>query len=151
MPQSLARVYVHTVFSTKDRHPYFSSEEEWPEIHSYLGAIAKNLDCDPVQVGGIADHVHLLTVQSRTSTLAEFVKETKRVSSGWLKKRSDQYAKFAWQAGYGCFSVGEDSVDSVVPYIQGQNDHHTTISYQDEYRRLLREHGIEFDERYVWD
>jgi REP element-mobilizing transposase RayT len=151
MPQSLSRVLIHTAFSTKERAPLLSDTELRGETHAYLGGIAKQLGCDPIRVGGVADHVHLLTVLPRTMTIADFVKEVKRVSSNWIKERGGIHAKFQWQSGYGVFSVSPADVDQMVRYIEDQELHHRATGFQDEYRALLREQGIEFDERYVWD
>jgi REP element-mobilizing transposase RayT len=121
------------------------------ELHRYLGGILANHDCQPLIVGGVADHVHLLSTLSRTRTAAEVVKEVKRGSSLWLKTRSPDLHEFAWQNGYGIFSIGASQVETVQRYIAGQEEHHRRVSFQDEFRQLLRRYGIEFDERYVWD
>ena len=101
MPQSLANVVIRTVFSTKHRTPFLRDRRIRDEMHRHLGGVAKNLDCQPLLVGGPADHVHLLTTLSRIRTIAEFVKETKRVSANWIQERDDSYRRFHWQAGYG--------------------------------------------------
>jgi len=150
MPQSLARVLIHTVFSTKNREPLLRDSAFRDEMHSYLGGCAKMMDCLPVRVGGVEDHVHLLTALSRKVTLAEFVKEIKRNSTLWAKGERGQL-EFGWQAGYGCFSVSESQVQAVSRYIENQEEHHRKITFQDEYRELLRRHGEKWDERYVWD
>lgn len=151
MPQSLSRVVIHTVFSTKGREPAFQNPAFRAEVHAYLGGCAKTLDCLPIQIGGVADHVHLLTTLPRTLCIADFVKEVKRVSTGWIQERGGLFAQFHWQAGYGCFSVSESMVPKVVRYIEGQEEHHRTITFQDEYRELLRRHGQKWEEQYVWD
>ena len=150
MPQSLSRVLIHTVFSTKNRAPLLRDSTFRDEMHSYLGGCTKALDCQPIQIGGVEDHVHLLTSLSRTVSIAEFVKEVKRNSSRWAKGKEEQ-AEFTWQSGYGCFSVSESQVLTVTRYIENQEKHHRTITFQDEYRELLHRHGEEWDERYVWD
>ena len=150
MPQSLARILIHTVFSTKDRVPYMQDPEVRAEMHNVLGGTAKRLDCKPIRIGGTADHAHLLTALARTVAPAEFVKEVKRVSTNWIKERED-YSGFHWQAGYGCFSIGQSQVRDVCDYIAGQNEHHQKTSFQDEFRAFLRRYEIEYDERYVWD
>ena len=149
MPQSLANVLIHTVFSTKHRQPFLREEQLRDEMHRYLGGVAKTLGCQPLTVGGVEDHVHLLTTLSRTSTIADFVKETKRVSTVWVQGKGRP--GFHWQAGYGVFSVGQSEVERVRAYIRDQAVHHTGVSFQEEYRKVLAAHGIEFDERYVWD
>ena len=151
MPQSLARVVIHTVFSTQGREPVFQNAAFRDELHAYLGGCAKTLDCLPLQIGGVEDHVHLLTTLSRTITIADFVKEVKRVSTGWIQTRGGLFRQFHWQAGYGCFSVSESKVPAVIQYIQGQEEHHRQQTFQEELRRILSAHGQAWDERYVWD
>jgi putative transposase len=151
MPQSLAKILVHTVFSTKDRRPFLRDKMLREELHRYLGGILTNLDCQPVIVGGVEDHVHLLCALSRTCEAAAMVKEVKRGSSLWLKVKGPEMADFAWQNGYGIFSIGFSQLAAVRDYIAGQEEHHRNISFQDEFRQLLNRYEIEFDERYVWD
>ena len=151
MPQSLAKILVHTVFSTKDRRPLLRDKPLRDELHRYLGGILTNIECQPVIVGGVEDHVHLLCALSRTCDAAAMVKEVKRGSSLWLKTKSPDLADFAWQNGYGIFSIGVSQLESVRDYIAGQEEHHRKVSFQDEFRRLLQRYEIEFDERYVWD
>ena len=147
MPQSLAKILVHTVFSTKERRPFLRDKE----LHRYLGGILTNLDCQPIIAGGVEDHVHLLCALSCTCGPAEMVKEAKRGSSLWLKTRGPDLQAFAWQNGYGIFSIGFSQIQSVRDYIAGQEEHHREVSFQDEFRQLLRRYEIAFDERYVWD
>ena len=151
MPQSLATILIHTVFSTKDRRPFLRDRLLRDELHRYLGRILSNLECQPIIVGGVEDHVHFLCALSRTCTPAEMVKETKRGSSLWLKTRSPDLCHFAWQNGYGVFSIGFSQIEPVRDYIAKQEEHHRKVSFQDELRQLLRRYEIEFDERYVWD
>ena len=151
MPQSLANILVHTVFSTKGRRPFLREKPLREELHRYLGGILTNLECQPVIVGGVEDHVHLLCALSRTCNAAEMVKEVKRGSSLWLKTKSPALSDFGWQNGYGIFSIGFSQIESVRDYIAGQEEHHRKVSFQDEFRKLLRRYEIEFDERYVWD
>jgi putative transposase len=151
MPQSLARVVIHTVFSTKGREPVFHHTGFRGEVHAYLGACSKALGCLPIRIGGVEDHVHLLTTLPRTIAIADFVKEAKRVSTGWIQERGGMFRQFRWQAGYGCFSVSESQLPKVVRYIEQQVEHHRKITFQDEYRELLRRHGQSWDETYVWD
>tara|TARA_R110002096_G_scaffold105923_1_gene233038 strand:- start:6424 stop:6879 length:456 start_codon:yes stop_codon:yes gene_type:complete len=151
MPQSLAKVYLHTIFSTRDRFPFFASAEHQREVAAYLASVTANLDCPAIKIGGVADHVHLLTELQRTISIAEFVKETKRVSSLWLKDRGDEWSQFHWQSGYGVFSVSESNVPRVKQYVANQAEQHRNQSFQDEFRAFLEKHGVEYDERYVWD
>jgi REP element-mobilizing transposase RayT len=151
VPQSLANVLVHIVFSTKERRASLQNDDLRVEMHRYLAGVCKTLECPAVIVGGATDHVHLLASQSRTIALAEWVKEMKRASSLWAKKRSTQWELFQWQAGYAAFSVSQSQKGRVQEYISSQESHHRQISFQDELRQLMKKHEIAFDERYVWD
>ncbi len=149
MPQSLSKIYIHTVFSTKNREPFLSDASLCEELHAYLGGIAKQLDCHPIRVGGTADHVHLLTTLARTKTVADFVKELKRVSSLWLHEKG--ISGFKWQAGYASFSVSQSSLERVEKYVSSQEEHHRKVLFQDELRQFFAKHNLEFEERFVWD
>jgi putative transposase len=151
MPQSLDQVYLHTIFSTKDLFPFFQTPESQRDLHAYLAAVCNQLDCKALRIGGVSDHVHLLTRLPRTVAIADFVKESKRVSSLWVQQRDEVWKKFSWQAGYGVFSVSASKVPEVENYISHQSEHHRKRSFQDEYREFLSRHGVDFDERYVWD
>jgi putative transposase len=151
MPQSLSMVYVHLVFSTKGRQPFLRHKPVRDSLHAYLGGISKRLDCPPLVVGGVEDHVHLLCRFGRTITQAEWVKELKRVSNGWVKEQGTDYARFEWQGGYAAFSVSQSNLEEVKQYIANQEEHHRKMSFQDELRTLFRRHEQEWDERYVWD
>jgi REP element-mobilizing transposase RayT len=150
MPQSFSAVYVHLIFSTKDREPFLTDKPLRTSLHSQLGGISKKLQSPTLIVGGVEDHVHLLARLSRTIAIADWVKELKRVSNGWLKEQG-QIKKFRWQAGYGAFSVSKSNLDSVKDYVLNQETHHRKMTFQDELRSILRKHDIEWDERYVWD
>lgn len=147
MAQSLSKILVHIVFSTKDRRPYFKSRE----LRAYLGGVLTHLDCQPIIVGGVADHVHILSTLARTRAAADVVKEAKRGSSVWLKSVEPSLADFTWQKGYGAFSIGASQISTVRNYIANQEEHHRKVSFQDEFRTLLARYDVEFDERYVWD
>jgi REP element-mobilizing transposase RayT len=151
MSQSLAKILVHSVFSTKDRRPYLRDQALREELHCYLGGILSNLDCQPIIVGGVEDHVHLLCALSRTHTAAEMVKEVKRGSSLWIKTKSAALEDFKWQSGYGVFSIGFSQIPDVRQYILNQAEHHQHLTFQDEFRAFLQRYEIEYDERYVWD
>ena len=150
MPQSLSAVYIHLVFSTKNRQPFLRDLDTRTRLHAQLGRISKTLGCSPILTGGFEDHVHMLARFGRTITQAEWVKELKRVSNLWLKDKHS-LSDFQWQGGYADFSVSESNLEQVKRYIANQEEHHRRISFQDELRMLLQRHEIEFDERYVWD
>ncbi len=151
MPQSLAKILVHLVFSTKDRRPFLRDKNLREELHNYLGGILTNHDCQPIIIGGVEDHVHILSTLARTCEAAAMVKEVKRGSSLWLKTKSPDLYDFAWQSGCGIFSIGFSQVETMRNYIAGQEEHHRIISFQDEFRKFLRRYEIEFDECYVCD
>jgi REP element-mobilizing transposase RayT len=148
VPQSLARVLVHLVFSTKHRAPLIAPAHR-ERVFDYLGGILASLDCPPVRVGGTADHVHLLFALAKTLPVSKVVEEVKKESSKWAK--GHVHPDFYWQSGYGAFSVSPSNADAVRAYIETQEEHHRGRSFQDELRELLKRHGVEWDERYVWD
>jgi REP element-mobilizing transposase RayT len=149
MPQALSCVYIHLVFSTKTRIPFFRDASLRAELHAYLGGVSKTKECPPIIVGGVEDHVHLLCRFGRTITQADWVKELKRVSNFWLQEQGVR--GFEWQAGYSDFSVSASNLDTVQAYIRNQEKHHAKMTFQDELRGLLRKHQLEWDEQYVWD
>jgi len=151
MPQSLAQIYVHLVFSTKERRPLLQEIALREEMHSMLGGTCNKLDCPVLRVGGVADHAHILCRLGRMTAIVDLVKELKRESSLWIKRRSGEQRDFHWQTGYGAFSISPAHVEQLTRYIENQEQHHQTVSFQDELRGLLREYGLEWDERYVWD
>lgn len=120
-------------------------------LHAYLATVFCNVDCECLRVGGVTDHVHLAVRLSRTITVAQLIEELKTSSSKWLKAQSPALASFAWQRGYGAFSVGPSDLDILLHYIDTQEEHHRTRTFQDEYRGFFKKYGIAYDERYVWD
>jgi REP-associated tyrosine transposase len=150
MPQSLSKVILHIVFSTKDREPWLDSDVR-PRMHAYLATICRDLGADLVRVGGVADHVHIVTTLPRTLSQAQLIEQIKKTSSKWIKTVDSRYRNFSWQRGYGAFSASPSQLEALLRYIEEQPEHHRTRTFQEEYRALLRKHGIDFDERYVWD
>ncbi len=151
MSQSLANILIHIVFSTKGRIPFLQDPDIRSQMHAELGGTSKSVNCPPIIVSGVGDHIHMLARQSRTISLADWVKELKRVTSLWIKEKSPRHQDFAWQAGYGAFSVSPSQSSKVIQYIRDQEIHHRKHDFQAEFRELLERHGIEYDERYVWD
>ena len=151
MPQSFSAVRVHLVFSTKHRLPVFQDVDIRSRLHSHLGEISNRLECPIIRVGGVEDHVHLLACLGRTISLADWVKELKRASNAWIRSHFSSHPQFEWQAGYGAFSVSQSQIETVIRYIVNQQEHHQRESFQDEFRQLLRRHGLLWDEKYVWD
>lgn len=150
MPQSLSRVLVHLVFSTKNRERFLSPAIQ-SELHPYLAGTLDNIECPSLQVGGIEDHVHLLFGLSRTRTIAEVAEVVKTSSSKWIKSKGPSFGQFHWQSGYGAFSVSQSNASAVVAYIRDQAQHHKKLTFQDEFRRILEKYLVRYDERYVWD
>lgn len=148
MPQTLSFNLVHIIFSTKHRAPLIH-DDIVPNLHAYLAGTARKLDCECFRVGGVADHIHLAMRLATTRTAAKVVSEIKTGSSIWMKEQGIE--KFAWQRGYGLFSVGPADMVPLVHYIDGQKAHHVKRSFQDEMRAFFEKYHIAFDDRYVWD
>ncbi len=151
MPQALSAAYLHLVFSTKDRRPFFRDVDLRSRVHAYLGGISKQLGCEPVRVGGVEDHVHLLCRFGRTISQADWVKELKRTSSIWLKQQNEDLHSFEWQGGYATFSVSVSNLEAVENYINDQPEHHRKLSFQEELRKLLTKHRVDWNEAYLWE
>jgi REP-associated tyrosine transposase len=151
MAQSLARLWTHLIFSTRNRFPFLADDEVRKDMHSYLATVLRGHGCETLIVGGVADHVHSLFALSRSYSIAEIVKEIKRTSSSSIKRRFPMLRRFHWQNGYGAFSVSHSNLESVIRYIEKQEQHHRRRTFQDEYRAFLKKYEIEYDERYVWD
>ncbi|WP_096431659.1 IS200/IS605 family transposase [Labilibaculum antarcticum] len=150
MGQSLVQNYLHIVFSTKHREALIHSPHE-EKLHAYLGKTCNELSCPILIVGGHVDHIHLLCMLSKNSSLVELIKRIKTSSSRWMKMQSSELAHFYWQDGYGAFSVNPTEVDVIRDYIQNQHQHHKKHSFQDEYRAFLKKYKVDYDERYIWD
>ena len=150
MPQSLSQVILHIVFSTKDRRPWLDAGIR-PRMHAFLATVCRDLDCEAYRVGGTADHVHIAARLARTVSQAALLERIKKISSAWIKAEGKQYQDFFWQGGYGDFSIGWSQLKNLMRYIDNQEKHHRTRTFQEEYRELLRKYHVEFDERYVWD
>ena len=150
MPMSLFQVYAHLTFSTRNRIRWLDDSIR-ERVHGYLASTARGIGTPFVVVGGPDDHMHMLFLLPKQTVPVDLVAQVKRESSKFVKTLGDEYSGFAWQRGYGMFSVGPSYVDTVESYIRRQVEHHRTVSFQDEFRALLRKYEIPFDERYVWD
>src|SRR6266545_7062271 len=129
MPQSLARIWVHLIFSTKDRHPFLSDKPLRTDTHAYLATVLRSHECETLIVGGVEDHVHALFALSRNYSISEIVKEIKRTSSRWVKEQA-AHKRFGWQGGYGAFSVSQSQLEQVIRYIEQQEEHHRRATFQ---------------------
>jgi putative transposase len=150
MPQSLAKIYIHLIFSTKNRECVLA-DDILPNLHAYMGGTLNGLGCSAFEINTEPDHAHLLFVMTRTETLSDVVGKVKKSANDWLRARGPRFANFYWQGGYGAFSVSQSAVEEVREYIRNQREHHKRISFQEEFRAFLKRYEIEFDERYVWD
>jgi REP element-mobilizing transposase RayT len=150
MPQSLANINIHLVYSTKRRERLIEDAIR-ARLHAYIGGILLKFDCLPLEINTEPDHAHLLFVLGRNVAVSKLVGNLKTGATDWLRQQDSTLARFHWQSGYGAFSVSASNVAAVRTYIRNQREHHRHSTFQDEFRALLRKHGIEWDERYVWD
>lgn len=150
MPQSLANILVHLIFSTKNRRPLIHDDVR-ERLHAYVVGTLANQQSPSLATNSVEDHAHILFVLSKNLPLSKVVQEVKQVSSKWIKDQGTEYREFAWQNGYAAFSVSESQREVVRDYIGKQQEHHAKVSFQDELRQFFNKHGVNYDERYVWD
>jgi len=149
MPQSLVKILIHVVFSTKNRVDLIVPEIE-NGLFSYIHGIVENNKSKLIIANGTMNHIHLLISLGRTMGISELIGNIKRGSSLWIKTQGD-YRNFYWQEGYGSFSIGQSQVPTVMSYIRDQKEHHADSDFKTEFRSLLKKYDVEYDERYVWD
>jgi len=149
VPQSLANILTHLIFLTKNREPLLANKDLRQRAHAYLAAVLKDLRCPALIVGGVPDHVHILCQLAKTQSVSVVMEHLKASSSKWLKTQGVR--TFSWQRGYGAFSVSQSNVASVISYIEKQEEHHRTLTFEEEFRLFLKRYRVVFDERYVWD
>ncbi|HKQ48687.1 MAG TPA: transposase [Phycisphaerae bacterium] len=149
MAQTLTRLLVHSIFSTKNRANLIQPEIE-PELYAYIGGICRNAQSPLLSVGGTANHLHLLFSLSKTGSLADLMLDVKKDSSKWIKTKAAYFADFQWQEGYGGFSIGESQVDDLKGYIARQKEHHRTVTFEEEYLAFVKKYNAPYDERYMW-
>jgi len=150
MPQSLARLHVHLIFSTKNRGPILHDKVS-KSLHAYMATVLQKLECPPTLINSVEDHVHIFCELARTVCVSQVAEDVKKSSSKWIKTQGAEFAGFAWQAGYAAFAVSESNAQAVCNYIASQQEHHRQKSFQEEYRAFLERHRVTYDERYVWD
>jgi putative transposase len=148
MSQSFVQIYTHIVFHTKNNKQLIKPEIE-VELYSYLGGILRNYKSNPIQIGGTSDHIHILCTLPKTMAPADLLEEVKKSSSKWIKTKGSGYQNFYWQDGYGGFSVSYSGVEAVKKYILTQKEHHKKLTAIDEYKNLLDEYGIKYEDRYL--
>ena len=150
MANTYTSLHYHFIFSTRHRQPWIRPEVE-ERIWEYLGGIARKNKMKPLKTGGMDDHIHMLLGAPPTHAPAKIAQLIKGGSSAWIHDTFPDLRAFAWQDGYGAFTVSKSGVPDVTVYIENQREHHRTRTYQEEYRALLDRHGIEYDEHYIWD
>ncbi len=149
MAQSLSKLYVHIIYHIKTSSVKIHKEDK-NDLYAYIATIIKSNNCIPILINGMDDHIHILCVMSKNIALAKLVEEIKGNSSRWIKKLQPHYQHFAWQGGYGGFSVSPSLHDKTKRYIENQEEHHKKMTFQEEYLMFLKEYGIEYDEQYLW-
>ncbi len=150
MPQSLSKLFVHIIFHIKNQKKPIGKEVR-PDLYAYMGRVIKDNDSIPIIINGTHDHVHVLCVMSKTITVAKLTEEIKRHSSRWIKTQGNQYIGFAWQGGYAAFSVSPSLDDRTRDYIMNQENHHKKMTFKEELVLFLKEYGIDYNEKYLWD
>jgi len=150
MPSTYTNLLYHIVFSTKVRRP-FINPELGEELHPYIGGIIRDAGGEPIEIGGVADHVHILAKLPATLAVADALRLIKSNSSKWAGERPDLVRTFTWQTGYAAFTVSKSQVGTVREYIQNQERHHRRKTFKQELVSLLKKNDIEYDERYLWD
>ena len=150
MPSTFTNLLYHITFSTKQRVPLITNDFQ-EELYKYIGGIIRAEGGTQLEIGGIADHVHLLVKFKPSVTVSEMLNRIKANSSKWVNENNKSKQRFSWQEGYGAFSVSESQVSVVREYIQNQEVHHRKQTFQEEFIAILERHGVEYDPRYLWD
>jgi len=150
MAHSYAQIIIHYIFSTKNREKFIQPQLE-KRLWQYMGGIAKKHDIIPYCIGGVEDHAHMLLFLPRTLSVAQTIKLIKRGSSFWVHSTFPILGNFAWQEGYGAFSVSYSNLEKVKQYIENQREHHRHITFKEEFITFLKKYNIPYDERYIWD
>ncbi|HKM94476.1 MAG TPA: transposase [Prolixibacteraceae bacterium] len=150
MAQSLSKLYIHIIYHIKSNSAKIHKKDK-QRLYAYIGSVIKSNESIPIIINGTNDHIHILCIMSKNIALAKLVEEIKRQSSRWIKDIDNQYKTFAWQGGYGGFSVSPSVHDKTKRYIENQEEHHNKMTFNEEYLMFLKEYGIEYDERYVWN
>jgi len=156
MPQSLSKLAIHLIYSTKTRHAFLGNDMNRADVAAYQVGIFNTLNCPSIVTKIMPDHAHSLFLLCRTRCVADVVKDVKKGSTKWIKEKAATWKdpmleKFSWQTGYSAYAVSESNIPKVMAYIENQEEHHRKVTFQEEYLAFLKKHNIPFDERYVWD
>ena len=149
MGSTLTNLIYHTIFSTKNREPMIIPEIG-PDLYRYLGGILKSEGGVLLQIGGMADHIHMVIKLKPVHALSTVMQKVKGSSSKWINEQNRLADKFVWQDGYGAFTVSESQLEAVIYYVKDQNMHHKHRSFKDEFIRMLEHHRVEYNEQYLW-
>lgn len=150
MAHTFTNLLTHVIFSTKDRAPFINAELK-EQLFPYMIGILRELKAKTLAINGVEDHVHLLFALPPSLSIADAMRVLKTNSSRWVHETWETRRTFGWQTGYGAFSVSQSNIVSVVEYIRGQEEHHRKMTFQEEFVIFLKKHGIEYDERYIWE
>ena len=150
MAHTFTNLLTHIIFSTKNRAPYINAALK-SELFAYMGGIARELNGMALTINGMPDHVHLLVRLPPSISLSDFMRILKTNSSRWVHRKWPRWSEFAWQTGYGAFSVSRSAIEVVQRYIQDQEQHHKKLSFQEEIVAFLKRQGVEYDERFIWE
>ena len=149
MSQSLSQIYLHIIFATKERIPFIKENIE-SELFSFIGGTIKNLNGFPHLINGTSDHIHILASSSKSVSLTDFLKKIKHDSSLWIKNKGGDYSDFAWQRGYGVFSVSSSRLQVVKKYIANQKEHHKEETVEEEFAKFFKEYRLNYNSQFFW-
>ena len=149
MAQSLSKILVHIIFSTKERRSWLD-EVIVDELYRYIAGILKQCNCEARQIGGTENHIHILCALSKNYALNKIIEMIKIGSSKWIKTKGGIYNDFYWQSGYGAFSISSTHENVVCNYIANQKEHHKQITFEEELEKILKKHHVTYDVRYIW-
>lgn len=150
MGHSYTNLLYHIVFSTKERQPWLDQESS-TRLYDYLGGAIRSEGGISISINGCADHIHILAKLRQDKAVSEVLRGIKANSSGWIHRTFQHLGAFAWQIGYGAFSVSQSQLDKAKRYVANQQKHHQRVSFKEEFIALVQAHGVEYDETYLWD
>jgi REP element-mobilizing transposase RayT len=150
MSHTYSKLLTHVIYSTKERAPLIEARHK-PKLYPFLGGIVRDMGCHMIEVGGVADHVHMLVLTPPRLALSDLLREVKAGSSRWMNREFNLGGKFAWQTGFSAFSISQREAPDVRRYIGGQEEHHRVRTFKEEVLQFLHDYEIEYDERYLWD
>lgn len=149
MASSLVKIDIHLIFHVKSSNVNMRPED-LPRIFQYIGGTIKGMEGIPIEVGGVCDHVHILTSLPKSMALTDFIRNVKANTSKWIKELGNHYIHFAWQDGYGAFSVSPSLIEKTINYIRMQEEHHKKRTFKEEYKLFLEAYGINYNEKYAF-